>query len=499
MTWVAGKTHLIADALSRAPLDHGSDIDEDIDCADTNVVNFVRKTVCHFGNNFGVVKSLEDAASSDEEYVELIDAFVNNKCPRRLPVGHPARAYLSIWDRLTLAGRLLAIDGCRVVIPPSKRKEVLQRLHASHSGIVKTKQLARQLFYWPGMTNQIEQAIGACEKCNALRPSQQAEPLNLREASNPMEEVATDLFSFAGKDYLVAVDRFSGWIFCDRLPRTSTGDVTGLLEQWFGMFGLPLRIASDNGPQFRSDFDAFCAKHSIEHVTSSPHFPSSNGLAESAVKQAKNLLEKCNGDLKEFQKALSEYRNVPRADGVSASQLFLGRRQKTPSSVYALPNAFSFDSAQVERGQKTRQETRHKTKTRFDQRSKVYPTLRAGQHVLVQHHGTKRWTIPATVVDIRPNGRSYLLDMDGKVKVRNRRFVRPVLTNDIGKPNRSDDDRHEENVVVKRRGRPRGSTVSRGPATRRSPRLNNQASSTLQKNVSFREDFNRVHVYVSND
>ena len=45
---------------------------------------------------------------------------------------------------------------------------------------------------------------------------------------------------------------------------------------------------TNNGPQFSSkDFSRFAQKYDFEHVTSSPHYPRSNGKVESAMKSAK--------------------------------------------------------------------------------------------------------------------------------------------------------------------------------------------------------------------
>ena len=51
---------------------------------------------------------------------------------------------------------------------------------------------------------------------------------------------------------------------------------------------------------------------SFQHVTSSPHYPQSNGLAENAVKQATNLLCKCKKDSSDPLLGLLNLRNVPR-------------------------------------------------------------------------------------------------------------------------------------------------------------------------------------------
>ena len=48
---------------------------------------------------------------------------------------------------------------------------------------------------------------------------------------------------------------------------------------------------SDNGPQFDSkEMEQFAKSYCFQHITSSPHYHQSNGLAERMVKTVKSLL-----------------------------------------------------------------------------------------------------------------------------------------------------------------------------------------------------------------
>ena len=94
---------------------------------------------------------------------------------------------------------------------------------------------------------------------------------------------------------LAIVDRFSGYAWTAKLHSTSTRRVIHQLEAWFTDFGWPLFVGSDNGPQFRSEFVFFYKAHGVVHKLSSPCNPESNGLAEAAMKNIKNLVLPCKG------------------------------------------------------------------------------------------------------------------------------------------------------------------------------------------------------------
>ena len=72
------------------------------------------------------------------------------------PPTHPARQFKAFWNDLSvLDDVLLVLNDSRIVVPKSYRPQLLKKLHHSHSGIVNTKQLARNLYYCPGMSGEI--------------------------------------------------------------------------------------------------------------------------------------------------------------------------------------------------------------------------------------------------------------------------------------------------------------------------------------------------------
>lgn len=64
---------------------------------------------------------------------------------------------------------------------------------------------------------------------------------------------------------------------------------------------------------------------------SSPHFHSSNGKAESAVKVAKRLIKKTDLEKSDLDIALLEWRNTPERGTVTGTEVFVSQHSIAPS------------------------------------------------------------------------------------------------------------------------------------------------------------------------
>ena len=190
---------------------------------------------------------------------------------------------------------------------------ILELLHRPQAGVVKPQQAARQLYYWSGMSAAVSDNVEKCELCAGALPSKQlAAMLAPTTASRPKQAVGLDLFHAEGHDYLVMVERYSGYPFLQCLSSTTA------LAGWWELFGFPLVIRADGGPQFwGQEFLLFCKERDIELETSSLYNPLCNGLAEAAVKNCKKLLLKFMSGGENCANALLDFRNCPRPDGYS--------------------------------------------------------------------------------------------------------------------------------------------------------------------------------------
>ena len=67
--------------------------------------------------------------------------------------------------------------------------------------------------------------------------------------------------------------------------------VTQKFTQLFSQYDNPKSLTTDNGPPFSSEVvTQFMSIQRVEHITSSPHCPKSNGFIERQVKTMKTAL-----------------------------------------------------------------------------------------------------------------------------------------------------------------------------------------------------------------
>nr|XP_037276667.1 uncharacterized protein K02A2.6-like [Rhipicephalus microplus] len=98
------------------------------------------------------------------------------------------------------------------------------------------------------------------------------------------------------------------------------------LSAMFARCGVPMEVCTDNGPQFVShECAAFVTKYDISHVTSSPPYPQSNGLAEKGVQVVKRIMKECVHAHENFWLGLQAYCCTPLENGLSPAELLQGR------------------------------------------------------------------------------------------------------------------------------------------------------------------------------
>ena len=154
-----------------------------------------------------------------------------------------------LGDRLSIYefnNKEFVLLDCRQIIPPPGAiSSLIKNLHTAHVGIDRTMSLAKQLFFWHGMLNDITMTINSCRACQLYVPSQKKKKIvssPLKNVSFSFKEWAADLFSLHSDDYLVLVDRLTGFFCCDKLNKTSTAIILLKITSWFNLLGWPETI-----------------------------------------------------------------------------------------------------------------------------------------------------------------------------------------------------------------------------------------------------------------
>ena len=411
LKYTKGADLFIADTLSRAPQpDHTSDLIEQYEVmsilpiSSTRITELQRNTVT-------------------DDLLQCVSGYIKTGWPQRVSsVPQHARNFFLFRDELTISDNLV-MKGLKVIVPKSLQATYAKLLHEGHLGCEATKRRARDIVFWTTMTQDIESHVSRCSVCNSTKAHQQKEPLmSYPTPTVPWETVGVDLFQWNGTHYVAIGDSYSTWFDFFPLPALSSYSVIQILKRQFSTHGIPQMLISDNGPQFSShEFADFVKSYDFRHVTSSPQYPQSNGLAESAVKRSKQLLEKTEREQSDLYRNLLNVRNTPTTPSLgSPAQRLMSRRLRTtiPVSEQLLkPEVTTNVSENI-------QKRRQQSKLSYDKTAQPLKALLPGQPVRLQT--TKGFDHLGTVVKSTSDPRSYIVNVHGTNYRRNRRHILPV-------------------------------------------------------------------------
>ena len=237
-------------------------------------------------------------------------------------------------------------------------------------------------------------------------------------------------------------------------PVTSAA-VISKMKSLFAEQGVPQRVVSDNGGHFSSDaFKKFTDQWCFDHVTSSPHYPQSNGHIERHIQTVKRMLKKI-GPRSDIQMALLVLRATPIDSHLpSPAELLYGRRVVSNLPV-AISNASgsrcaSTNDRPLPRCTMTPEESRTFLYSHEDRSST---------------HATHRWE-PAGIVNACLQPRSYDVEStSGRILRRNRRDIRETTEQHLLLLADDDDPRRDENPKRSEKSISDSSVDARDPPT----------------------------------
>ena len=268
--------------------------------------------------------------------------------------------------------------------------------------------------FWPGINKVFQEVVHHNETCTQFQAWNATTPVtHTAPPSCPWQMCASDIFTVEGANYLVCGDFYSKMILVQCLPygQNNTTKVILLLKEMYSEHKMSEVLCSDNGPQYTSSkFTDFWTSWGITHETSSPHYPQSNGFAESCVKSVKHALQCAKYSGADPQLALlvlwSTTINVKLP--LPAELLYQHQLRTTiPAKIHNTDPA----ALQVHEQIATHSNT---FRSQADNHCKSLAPLYAGQPVALYDMFHKIW-VPATVVHVLPKDSYQVHTSNGTV------------------------------------------------------------------------------------
>ena len=248
------------------------------------------------------------------------------------PILHP---YMTFREELTIEDGLI-LKGTRIIIPNNQCKTILELIHEGYLGLNKCKLSAKEPVYWLGLSKQLEDLVLNCELClKYLTAKCKLEPdLTLGHGVPvcPWTKLVTDIFHFESVLYFLVVDYTSQYPVVCKLMSLTGQHIANHIKLIFSEYRWPEMLVSDNGPCYTSEtLTNLMVQYNVNHITSSPHYPQSNGLAEKYVQIVKNLFHKAKEEGKDLYQSLMIYHNTPLSNTLQSLMQILTNRSARSS------------------------------------------------------------------------------------------------------------------------------------------------------------------------
>ncbi|XP_070212592.1 uncharacterized protein [Littorina saxatilis] len=246
------------------------------------------------------------------------------------------------------------VDHRQLVVPSEFQNEVMRLAHdapmAGHLGGTRTRNRIWTEFYWPGMCPDIRRYVASCDACQRTTAKGKVKPVPLERMpliDVPFKQVAVDIIgpihppSDRGHRFiLVTVDYATRYPEATPLKKIDTPHVAEALWENWTRVGIPEKVLSDNGTQFKSEMmQEVYNLMSVHGMYTTPYHAQCNGLVERFNGTLKQMLKRlCQEQPKEWDRfipaCLFAYREVPQESlKFSPFELLYGRTVRGPMQV----------------------------------------------------------------------------------------------------------------------------------------------------------------------
>ena len=398
-----GLSNVEADALSRISwpeiLAETEDLDVDLKCMDTHVVNAIL-TGCR--SKSSLIESVscsskiippelsQDSDSSsninwmkeqraDPNLTVIIKLIESGQLQKRKQHGKDTpevKSLLRIRKGLKLVKDILYrktyTDNSsskkvqwQLVVPKAYRSRALAGCHddVGHQGRMRTLSLLRERFYWPGMQTEAMQHVQQCTRCLRRKTPSHVAPLQPIHVTQPLELVHMDYLSLEPskgniENVLVITDHFTRYALAYP-SKTQTAQATAriLWDNFICHYGFPEKFISDQGRNFESDLiKELCKIAGVKKLHTTPYHPQGNGQCERFNSTLCNMLgtlsEEEKSDWKSYLGCMTHAYNCTKHASTTYSPYYLmfGRHPRLPIDVeFGLPKSNSGDNSSKSR------------------------------------------------------------------------------------------------------------------------------------------------------
>jgi hypothetical protein len=287
-----GKEMILADTLSRAYI---PECEPDASNMEDEIEYHAHSVLHRMPVSTNKMEKIREETSKDPTMMILLNAIRRGWPQTRRQTPVEIHEFWNYRDEMSENDGVV-LKGDRIFIPATLRSEMLARIHDSHLGIEKCRRRARDILFWPQymidiwvlrecrrrardilfwpqMNKQINDMVSNCDICQEYQSSNPKEPMvESPLPTRPWESVATDLFHWEQRDYLLVVDYYSRYVEVAKLDDTKSRTVVNYTKSIFARHGIPSVVRSDNGPQYSAqEYQQFAKEWKFEHQTSSPY------------------------------------------------------------------------------------------------------------------------------------------------------------------------------------------------------------------------------------
>ena len=337
-----------------------------------------------------------------------------------------------------------------------------------HQGIGRSYGLLKARCYWPGMNIHVREHVQKCFQCvvtKAQTPKVRP-PMHHLLTFRPMERLAIDFLKLdrghGGVDVLVMTDSFTK--FAQAVPcKDQTAPVVAkvLRDHWFGCYGIPAQLHSDQGRNFESALiKEICGLYGVQKTRTSPYHPQGNGQTERFNQTLCALIKSLSvTERRRWPEALPHlvliYNSIPHGvTGIAPYTLMFGRQPMLPIDqlIANTQNNWNEDHVQeqsdlIRRSHAIAKERLLKAadadRQRWDRRAKASPLpvgsrvllkncAFTGRHKLVNQYGDQCYVVVSANNDV--NLYEVRPALGGPVKWLNRKLL---VLDPRGEPNRA--------------------------------------------------------------